>query len=165
MIEKKLFLSNGGWPIQSQDFERIESSLNFKFPEAFKTLYLRCNGGEPNLEFWNGSTNYDPFRIEYFSPILTVGEKCPKDYFDLLGFALKMLEKNTIPQNLVPFAFDEADNFICFERDSGSVIYFTADAFQPDVHLSINHLTAQRFLSGSFEDFCSALVAEEDLDF
>jgi len=165
MSEKKLFLAKGGRPLQFQDFERLESSLDFKFPDAFKSLYLECNGGKPNLEFWDGDADYDPFRIEHFNPILIEGEKCPEDCFDLLGFALSMVEKKVIPKNLIPFAFDEADNFICFERGSGGVIYFAADAFQPDVHLSINHLAVQKFLSNSFEGFCSALVAEEDLDF
>ncbi len=165
MSEEKLFLANGGRPLQFQDFERLENSLNFKFPKAFKALYFKCNGGSPNLEFWDGDADYDPFRVEYFNPVLTMGEKCPEDFFDLLDFALSMIEKKVIPENLIPFAFDEADNFICFERESGAVIYFAADAFQPDVHPSVNHLAVQRFLSHSFEGFCSALVAEDDLDF
>ncbi|MBA1190287.1 SMI1/KNR4 family protein [Pseudomonas entomophila] len=162
---QRLFLSEGGPPVRIEAFSEVEKALDFTFPKAFKSLYLKCNGGRPNLEFWNGDTQYEPFRIEFFNPVQVVGEEPLEDQFDLLGFATAMLQKNAIPKTLVPFAFDEADNFICFEKPSGRIIYYTADAFQADVHLSLNHLMAQRLLSNSFDGFCKALVAEEDLDY
>ncbi|AMA45749.1 hypothetical protein APT63_08975 [Pseudomonas sp. 22-AL-CL-001] len=84
------------------------------------------------------------------------------DTSHLVGFVLSMQEKKVVPSHILPFAVDEANNFICFEKNSGKVLYFAVDVFRPDVEMAVNHLAAQKILSESFKEFSESLCLGEE---
>lgn len=83
------------------------------------------------------------------------------DMSHLVGFILAMRHRKVIPDHILPFALDEAGNFICFEKASGEIVYFAVDVFQPDVEMAVNHVAAQKLLSHSFDEFCESLRVDE----
>lgn len=152
-------------PVTEFDIEALEVDIGFKFPVEFKDLYLEFNGGSPSREFWAEDENFEPIRVEDFKSISRVGVSDGLDTKYIGGCYRVMQEKNVLPRQLVPFANDEAGNFICIEKGSGRIVYFAVDVFQPDIDMHLNHLNAQRYMSGSFGEFIESLVDEDEVDF
>lgn len=162
MEEFKLFDSSA--PVSEVDIDILESEIGMKLPSEFRTLYLSCNGGTPNREFWAKDVNFEPIRVEAFKGIASDGAP-ERDETKYIGGCFRlMVSRNVLPAHLVPFAVDEAGNFICLDKDEGKVLYFAVDVFQPDVDMHINHLNAQKILSLSFSEFVESLVDEGEVD-
>lgn len=164
MKKEKLFLSMGDNPVELSDIRKVESVLAFTFPDEFKSLYLDCNGGAPSRQCWNEDVDYEPILVESFKPIEAGSRMLDGDNSHLVGFVLSMQEKKVVPSHILPFAVDEANNFICFEKNSGKVLYFAVDVFRPDVEMAVNHLAAQKVLSESFKEFSESLCLDEEED-
>ncbi|MFK3820120.1 SMI1/KNR4 family protein [Pseudomonas sp. NPDC089407] len=162
MGEFKLFNSDG--TVSDLDIDMLESEVGVKFPVEFRQLYLSCNGGAPSREFWAKDENYEPIRVEDFKSIASARAPDKNETKYIGGCFRLMVSRNVLPAHLVPFAVDEAGNFICLDKDKGEVIYFAVDIFQPDVDMHINHINAQRILSLSFRDFVESLVDEDEVD-
>lgn len=162
---KNFKLSNSGPSIAESDIEWLEAHLEFKFPETFRRIYLLTNGGTPSREIWAEDESYEPIRVEDFKFIASAGAIDEKDTKYIGGCFDFLLKKNVLPSRLVPFAVDEAGNFICLDKSSGEVVYFAVDVFQPDIDMHINHINAQRVLSASFDEFIMSLVDENDIEF
>lgn len=158
-------LLNSGSPISNLDIKNLESYLGLKFPAEFRELYLASNGGSPNREFWNKDEGFEPIRVEDFKSIAHAGASDENDTKYIGGCFKIMRERNVLPAQLIPFASDEAGNFICLENGSGRIIYFAVDIFQSDVDMSINHVNAQKFLSASFDEFVRSLIDEDEVDY
>lgn len=116
MRKEKLFLSMGDNPVELSDIRKVESVLAFTFPDEFKSLYLDCNGGAPSRECWSEDIDYEPILVESFKPIEAGSRMLDGDTSHLVGFVLSMQEKKVVPSHILPFAVDEANNFICFEK-------------------------------------------------
>ncbi|MND90693.1 SMI1 / KNR4 family protein [compost metagenome] len=152
-------------PVTEADIEALEINIGFKLPADFKDFYMDFNGGSPSREFWAEDEDFEPIRVEDFKSISRIGasDGCETKYIG--GCYRLMQEKKVLPRQLVPFANDEAGNFICIEKDSGRIIYFAVDVFQPDIDMHLNHLNAQRHMSDSFGEFIESLVDEDEVDF
>jgi len=158
-------LIDSGLSVSESDIDALEVLVGFRFPEEFRQLYLSSNGGSPSREFWAEDDNYEPIRVEDFKFIARAGAPDKSETKYIGGCFDFMVRKKVLPPQLVPFAVDEAGNFICFEKWTGKVVYFAVDVFQPDVDMHINHINAQKILSLSFSVFVSSLVDEDDVDF
>ncbi|MBO9551032.1 MAG: SMI1/KNR4 family protein [Pseudomonas sp.] len=135
-----------------------------RFPAEFRALYLTFNGGEPNRTFWAEDENYEPIRVEDFKSIAS-GGAVDNDETKCIGGCFRfMVSRNVLPTHLVPFAVDEAGNFICLDKNEGKVIYFAVDIFQPGIDMHLNHINAQRILSLSFHEFIESLIYEDQVD-
>lgn len=157
-------LFDSGAPVSILDIDNLESEIGMQVPADFRGLYLSFNGGTPNREFWAGDENYEPIRIEDFKSIASA-EIVDKDETKYIGGCFNlMVHRNVLPAHLVPFAVDEAGNFICLDKEGGSVIYFAVDVFQSDIDMRINHINAQKMLSSSFRVFIDSLVGEDEVD-
>lgn len=161
MSRSKLFLSEGDALIELSGVTEIEKILDFTFPGTFKDLYLASNGGVPSRTVWNEDIYYEPIVVSYFKPLRAGSPMLDGDMSHLVGFILAMRHRKVIPDHILPFALDEAGNFICFEKASGTIVYFAVDVFQPDVEMALNHVAAQKLLSHSFDEFCESLLVEE----
>ena len=158
----KLF--NSDVAISGLDIDALESEIGMRFPAEFRALYLTFNGGEPNRAFWAEDENYEPIRVEDFKSIASDGA-VDKDETKYIGGCFRLMaSRNVLPAHLVPFAVDEAGNFICLDKNEGKVIYFAVDIFQPDIDMHLNHINAQRVLSFSFHEFIGSLIHEDQVD-
>ncbi|CAI3803965.1 hypothetical protein GLGCALEP_03370 [Pseudomonas sp. MM221] len=157
-------LLNSDTPISDWEIDALESEVGIKFPLAFRDLYLSFNGGAPSREFWAEDEGYEPIRVEDFKSIARFESSDRQETKYIGGCFNVMTGKNVLPQHLVPFAVDEAGNFICLEKNGGQVVYFAVDVFQPDVDMYVNHVNAQKILSPSFEVFIQSLVDESEVD-
>jgi len=154
-----------GSPISDADIEALEAQIGIKFPVRFRAIYQAYNGGSPVREFLVSDEDFEPVRVEDFKSISSVGAGDANETKYIGGCYEVMREANIVPSHLVPFANDEAGNFICLEIGAGRVIYFAVDTFQADLDMHLNHINAQRVMSSSFGDFIDSLVDEEDVDF
>ncbi|MHA7116878.1 SMI1/KNR4 family protein [Pseudomonas promysalinigenes] len=157
-------LNNPDISILDSDIDALELEVGISFPAEFRALYLSFNGGSPSREFWAQDKNYEPIRIEDFKSVAGAGvvDRAQTKYIG--GFYRRMVERNVLPAHLVPFAVDEAGNFICLDKLGGEVVYFSVDVFQPDVDNHINHFNAQKILSLSFSAFIQSLIDEGEVD-
>jgi hypothetical protein len=162
---KDFKLLNPGLPISEADIEVLEAQIFCKLPLDFKLLYLTYNGGLPVREFWISDDNFEPIRVDDFKSISNIGATNVNETKYIGGCYKLMQEKNVLPCQLVPFASDEAGNFICMEAGTGRIIYFAVDTFQPDIDMHLNHINAQRIMSDSFGEFIKSLVDEDDVEY
>lgn len=146
-------LINSGLSVSESDIDALEVLVEFRFPAEFRQLYLFSNGGSPSREFWAEDDNYEPIRVEDFKIIARVDAPDKSETKYIGGCFDFMVRKKVLPSQLVPFAVDEAGNFICFEKGTGKVIYFAVDVFQPDVDMHINHINAKNPIAVIFGDF------------
>lgn len=152
-------------PICDSDIAGLEAQVGYRFPLEFKRLYRSYNGGSPVREFWIPDEDFEPIRVEEFKSISSIGA-ADADETKYIGGCYKLMqEKNVLPRQLVPFATDEAGNFICIEAGVGRIIYFAVDTFQADLDMRLNHINAQRVMSASFGEFIESLVDEDHVDF
>ncbi|WP_416466770.1 SMI1/KNR4 family protein [Pseudomonas sp. LFS044] len=154
-----------GSRISGADIEALEAQIGINLPVRFRAIYQAYNGGSPVREFWISDEDFEPVRVEGFKSISSVGAQDANETKYIGGCYRRMRERNVIPSKLVPFANDEAGNFICLEKGAGRVIYFAVDTFQTDLDMYLNHINAQRVMSDSFGDFIDSLVGEVDVDF
>ena len=162
MDDFKLF--NYGDPVSELDIDMLESEVGAKFPAGFRELQQSCNGGTPSRHFRAKDENYEPIRVEDLTGI-AAADASDKDETKYIGGCFRlMVSRNVLPAHLVPFAVDEAGNFICLDKGKGEVIYFAVDIFQPDVDMHINHINAQKILSLSFREFIESLIDEDEVD-
>ncbi|MEB6587841.1 SMI1/KNR4 family protein [Pseudomonas asiatica] len=157
-------LFNPGVPVSKLDIDGLESEVGVKLPLEFRELYMSFNGGAPSREFWTEDENYEPIRVEDFKSIACEGALDGDDTKYIGGCFRLMVSRNVLPSHLVPFAVDEAGNFICLDKEGGRVIYFAVDIFQSNVDMCINHINAQKILSSSFRMFIDSLVGEDEID-
>ncbi|MCI0915360.1 SMI1/KNR4 family protein [Pseudomonas putida] len=154
-----------GPPISDADIEALEAQIGIKFPVRFKSIYRAYNGGSPVREFWISDEDFEPVRVVDFKSISSLEAEDTNDTKYIGGCYRLMREKNVVPPQLVPFANDEAGNFICLEIGAERVIYLAVDTFQADLGMRLNHINSQRVMSCSFSDFIDSLVDEGDVDF
>lgn len=156
-------LNNPDCSILGSDIDALELEVGISFPAEFRALYLSFNGGSPSREFWAQDENYEPIRIEDFKSVAGDGVADRGQTKYIGGCYRLMVERDVLPAHLVPFAVDEAGNFICLNKHGGEVVYFAVDVFQPDVDVHINHINAQKILSSSFPGFIQSLVDEDEV--
>lgn len=136
--------------ITEADLGAVELSLHFAFPGAFRSHYLRYNGGSPtNCIFKKDDVVYV---LHEFLPV-----KYGKHLFEQSFRSLKV-EDEIIPVHLVPFAVDPGGDYYCFsvsDEDGGAIwIYRGEYSDDPD--------RAVQFLARSLEEFLGGMIAEQD---
>ncbi|WP_250548376.1 SMI1/KNR4 family protein [Pseudomonas congelans] len=157
-------LENPGSSITKSDISELEKIIEYALPHAFIDLYLSHNGGRPNREWWDSSNDYEPISISTFKKIAQTGSVDKKETQYIGGCYALMITKHVIPQNMVPFASDQGGNFFCLDKNTGWVIFYTTDSFQPELAMALNHINAQRKLASSFGEFISGLKSEDEID-
>ena len=75
-----------------------------------------------------------------------------------------MVQRNVIPQTILPFAIDDGGNFVCLDLVDGCVCFYATDAYDPDLTTAQNHLNSYRWLANSFPEFLSGLKDESEVD-
>ena len=156
---KKLKCSGGGPKLKKKDIESVEAKLSISFPDSFKALYLKGNGGIPNNAIWSDmESEWEEHEIRDFLPLVYAYEHSePMD-----GWVESHWAEKTLPTNLIPFATDWGDNFFCINRDDGKIYYFIRDVWSEYLSVEDNLEINARFLSNSFDDFISKLVVDDD---
>lgn len=149
--------SNPGEKLTIADVSNFESELGFALPKDFKSFYLRTNGGSPDLDCWPIQDDYEPIMIfSFLSMKYDRGDKGT-----LEGTYFKGVRKGYLPQNLVPFATDCGNNYICVDSE-GKVYFYATDAWMDGVSMEENMKRNKRFLCESFSEFIDSLVEEDE---
>jgi hypothetical protein len=146
------------------EIEQLENNLKYKLPNYFIEHYLKFNGGIPLKSWWYFNEDIDPLEIAQFKSIkyynLTLGSST--SLIDNCYYY--MIERNVIPQNIIPFAIDWGGNFFCINQDDNSILFYTVDSFNDDLTLKENHKNAQLYLAPSFNVFINNLMSEEEIN-
>ncbi|WP_423367946.1 SMI1/KNR4 family protein [Burkholderia sp. LMG 32019] len=146
------------------DFENAEKDLGCTLPVAFRMQYLARNGGSPvnallKIEGESESLEVVGFySIKYNTPAFEAADSL------LIGHYRLMFSRGVIPANLLPFAHDPGGNFFCIDMDDGSVVFYAADAFDPEFSVKDNHVALQTVVASSFISFMSQLSRDPGLD-
>ena len=133
--------------ITINDLVHVENEFNIKFSKAFKTHYLKYNGGFPkkNDYLWN---NGETTRINTFLSIKYKGiVNLESTYKNLV------LEENYLPEKILPFALDEGGNFFCVsfrDHDYDHTYYGNDDHY--NINNNEEHLTLLTINFGLFID-------------
>lgn len=148
-------------PLSETDILNFEKQLGATLPAAFKQHYLKFNGGKAKNTYWIDAANNEPMEISYFKSISAPKESNP---VSVLSSYESMVKKNVIPKRLLPFATDLGGNFFCIDLETGAVVFFATDSFDPEISLEDNQKHAEQKLCPSFEKFIADLISEDDID-
>lgn len=145
------------------DIAKTEEKLSITLPDDFVSHYLQFNGGTPEKSWWDGDEDFEPIEVAAFKSFVYNGQTNddPGSFID--SCYISMVDREVIPQNLLPFANDWGGNFFCLDLDNYSIVYYASDSFDEDLTMQENHTTLQRYLTNSFANFVNQLVAEENL--
>ncbi|NWB96080.1 SMI1/KNR4 family protein [Pseudomonas gingeri] len=155
MIENTF--SNDEAAISPADLDNLESVIGKKLPVAFRTHYLRYNGGVPERTYWLSDAFDGPLEVAAFKPLASASA-------NLLSTYQSMLKKHVIPAHLLPFANDWGGNFFCLNIDSEAISYFTTDSFDSDLSPDENWVSSEKPICSNLTRFVQGLIDEEDLD-
>lgn len=139
-------------PLTVDEIDRIEKSLNLRFPVALKSHYLKFNGGSPKNCIFTKSG--EEFVVQEFFP-MCFGPK--PDRLESIVADL-VIARAIIPPMLMPFADDPGGDYFCIgvdEKSAGKIYMFCND-------YSHDAARAIRYLSKSLDDFLSDLSPDEE---
>src|SRR5262245_60233854 len=93
-------------PSTMEDVERCETTLNFKFPQAYVDAVLEHGTPDVDIQLLDAivEENADVGDVSSFIPLGRIAPVTPDNYLGL-------------PEGYVPFATDCMGNAICFSRD------------------------------------------------
>lgn len=166
-MELKFF--NSGKKLTDADIKKVESKLSTSFPESLKSLYLSANGGDPHgIAYWLNPEKSEPSKIELHRFIPLVQHK---SFFPHPKIALEEWEEETLPSNLVPFAFDSDFNYyVCFDRVSGVIYYYKRiEEYDDSVNITENwrRIAAKNNaiqIADNFDSFMENVIFEFNAD-
>ena len=142
-----------------EDIERLESRLDFEFPEEYKQHLLKHNGGrcEPNLFFFSEDGKKSSSDVDWFLALYD-GE------FDNLEtfFRDYKIDEKRMPVNIFPIASDSGGNAICMDKENCS-IYFWDHEKEVDYNISPDEDWSNLyFISDSLKDFIDSLTSSQE---
>jgi len=159
----KLALSDGGEKIKRNDIKKIEERLLISFPDSFKALYAKHNGGTPNKPIWDDpDSDWDYHEISNFIPMLHAEDPSAEPVYTLEEYAERLWKNGTLPKNLVPFATDWGDNLFCLSREDEKIYYFVRDVWSENLTAEENMDCNTQLLSSSFDEFLDKLTIEDE---
>ncbi|MFP7493403.1 SMI1/KNR4 family protein [Terribacillus saccharophilus] len=115
-------MSNVKWrswdePVTKKEVENVEETLGVKFPLDYIEVAMNFNGAHVSPEL---------FRVEgknkVFGTLLTYDNEDDEHIVEVFNDY-----KDTLPEKIVPFAFDPAGNLICFdykEHEENPIVVF-----------------------------------------
>ena len=119
-IENAKSLNDMEWnyvkSLSSKDsIEEFEKKENYTFPDEFKQCVINNNGGRPNRRGFD-TENTKERELKTFLSF----NKEDKETM----WKASEIEEDELPSNYIPFAIDNYGNFICFNSNDDSVVFF-----------------------------------------
>jgi hypothetical protein len=142
-----LEFSENGRPLHNADMDSVESQLNVRLPEVYRTFLLEFNGGRPSLDIVDiGLAPRSPTDVQVF---FGIGRNIESS--DLLWNARQF--SGRLPnRDLLPIACDSNGNLFCLEvkeERAGRIFYCDVTPREPKQYL----------VSNSFDEFLDKLHA------
>ncbi|CAN7554142.1 SMI1/KNR4 family protein [Trinickia sp. LjRoot230] len=150
--------SKCGQALTQTDIEKLESDLGTRLPEAMRDHYLRFNGGMPTLDWFPMTDDWDAIWVHEFLPVGTRAGQEPA----IQSIYAQVAGRAGYPRSLIPFAVDPGGNIFSVDTDNGAVHYWLTDTYDETLTDAENRKKADRRLTGSFEQFVSSLVSEDE---
>jgi hypothetical protein len=138
-------------PVTPTELAEVERVFRFSFPTQFRDHYLEHNGGRPQKNLFKKDDTI--FVINEFLPIKYGRTNC---LFEDVFRDLK-IEKQVLPEYLVPFADDPGGDYYCFsvrDRDLGSIWIYRGEYYDDPER-------ALTYLESSLTEFIESMVADE----
>lgn len=137
--------------LNDNDFIRIEQDLGITLPSDFVEFYKLHNGGIPNRTVIEDYyEKIDDVEISEFFPALYCQEFENDPDYTLDGMAKSEWAENKLPKNLLPFARDWGDNYICIRLDDGVICYFVRDVWRDNLSIEDNFFVNTTPITPSF---------------
>ena len=113
-------------PVSSEMLSRLEQEYGFQIPQMLREYYLAYNGSD--IEECQFKVRTKLFSLECcVTQILTVGY----GQYDFAYYLTSGRRTRKLPDTLIPFALDEADDAYCWDQTSGRIFYVQADEEAP----------------------------------
>ena len=113
-------------PVSSEMLSRLEQEYGFQIPQMLREYYLAYNGSD--IEECQFKVRTKLFSLECcVTQILTVGY----GQYDFAYYLTSGRRTRKLPDTLIPFALDEADDEYCWDQTSGRIFYVQADEEAP----------------------------------
>jgi cell wall assembly regulator SMI1 len=140
---RDLGISDSYNPLSRKIIKKVEKELGATFPDAYLNFLLTHNGGKPKINLFpiNGDEFDENGIIQKFLGIKD-GE------YDDITHRLRVFQ-NSIPENLLPIAYDPGGNLICLsiQGSDRETVYFW------------DHEDNKKYIiAASFEDFIELLT-------
>lgn len=112
--------------------DRFETKYGFSFPKDLKSVLLTCNGGRPELKYYDTSAEKD----KEFKTLLSFNESDIETIY-------KSFPLDSVNKTLIPFASDPSGNYFVLKDNS--------------IYLWNHESDSTIFLASSFSDFLNML--------
>ena len=152
---RNISLKKSGESISPEEIEQVESELGVKLPSSLKSFYADKNGGVPEPNCWIRDDS-DPLCVHRFLPM-----KYPGGNLTIEALYKRGLEKDFLPDDLIPFAVDSGSNFFCVDSED-RVFFYAMDSWRDKLSSDENKARARKFLANSFDEFIGGLTTEPE---
>ena len=130
--------------IEKIDFSEIEkfaSAFGFPNNEKIKDIFYENNAGEPE-NFYFKILNNGKFEEKKLRKLLSFDKNSDENIYDAMNDVFS--EK----QNIIPFAIDNEDNYVCFVDDLFSqIMYYDTETMEID---EIYNENEEKYTEGLF---------------
>lgn len=117
-----------------------EEKLRFEFNESYADVVKKYNGGRPPISSYDTQSKTE----RTIKSFLSLNPEDSENVFTADRYV------SEISKDLIPFAIDNFGNYICFERNSESIIFL-------DFETGVRELVSE-----SFSDFINILEADSE---
>ncbi len=152
-----IIFSDCGRKLSIEEITSLEKKLGVTFSEDIKNYYLKHNGGTPEPDTFPATDEYEPIIISSFLSMKedSSGGGTLEETYE------KGISKGYLPNDLVPFAVDWGNNYLCFDS-MGKVYFFATDSWFDDLSTEENINKNKRLLCDTFNQFINSLVDEDE---
>ncbi len=116
----------------SSSIDKFEKKHGFSYPKDLKSVLLSCNGGRPELKYYDTASEKD----KEFKTLLSFNESDIETVY-------KSYPLDSSDKTLIPFASDPAGNFFVLKNN--------------EIHLWKHEVDKTLFLASTFSDFLEML--------
>ncbi|MCO6536522.1 MAG: SMI1/KNR4 family protein [Gilliamella sp.] len=148
--------------LTDKDLNACEKKLGITIPDSLKQLYLNCNGGMVYKDIWK--TTVPPYKLQVFNFIPIKYNKAFKNDPDFImeGIAFKHWDDKKLPKELLPFARDLSNGFLCININTGAIYQYLRLEWDDTLNTEQNFKKNSIYLSDSLENFLNALTYDEE---
>ena len=153
-------------PVSEEEVEKIGDEMGFEFPKDYRSCVTVNNGANVEPHLFNIGN-----RQKVFGTLLSY-EKGNDEYIvDVYN-----CYRNTLPNGVVPFAFDPSGNLICFDykehKDNPIVVFWEhEEAWEKEMLMDEEGLTKEQgeqrarenvfYAAATFTEFLDLLYEDE----
>ncbi|OCG57090.1 SMI1/KNR4 family protein, partial [Gilliamella sp. Imp1-1] len=148
--------------LTDKDLNACEKKLGITIPDSLKQLYLNCNGGMVYKDIWK--TTVPPYKLQVFNFIPIKYNKAFKNDPDFImeGIAFKHWDDKKLPKELLPFARDLSNGFLCININTGAIYQYLRLEWDDTLNTEQNLKKNSIYLSDSLENFLNSLIYDEE---